>query len=1766
MAKSIPRKILKILLWVFGIVIGLVLLVFLLLQLPSVQQRIAREVEKIASSSLGGADVGIGALDIDFPSRIQVDNFHLNNPEGDSIARVGHLGVGINMLGLISSKIEVTDVILRDVWANVITTDSSSNIQFLLDLGATDSIAVVETPATPVDTTASGGFQVEAAGAEFLLERADIYYQDDPAGILADVDAQKLGVELNDLDLEKQIYDINYVDLEAANARIGIGESSTPVDTTASTAAAAMQLLAGRLTIQESTFALEMPGQNIATELPYVNLEGADLRLGEELSFNGEVFQIKDLAFALDADAPELTGPGIDYNHLALTNVQAEATDIAYIVDSLHLRLRQLSGQEKSGLVLEKTEGVIEYDPNYLSLQNFVLRTGNSEFTSDNTAIQYDFAGGDLEDMIARLQLDGYLGLRDVAYLVPDMLNVPVIANNQKQRVSFSARASGTMAALDLNRIRLDGPGIKVRATGRVENALDPERIAGRLNLAELSIIPGPLLPLVPDGLLPPDIDWPDKLVAEGRAEYRNDNLQLNLYAIENRQFGNGLQSRVKTNGVISGVQSFPNTSLNVTLDTLMATRATILAYVPPGSIPEDYTLPDFVRGSGTVRGPMDNLDVNLRLSLPNEDTYASINGNIKNALDPDNLRLDLNVEDLAINITDIEAILPDSLLPANINIPNVRIQNAKISGSLTDLDFDVPLETDNGIWRIDGKYNPRDLNVNLAIEGVRLPELFNGPLSDTLANLELGPINLTANVEGQLEPAMDLEVAATIGSAAGVEWMNLVADVQQDNYAAEFAFTHPEFQAVGEGSYAIGADSVARVEAFVDINRANLEYWELTQTQMLVDGRVQARAEGLDPYAMEAYARMDSIRLRGAEGSSYVDSLVVTASLQNMDNEILVRSDVLDAEVLGRFDPLKTPEKMVQFLMGYWDESIVQPEPVEDGEELDFAMQLKRPQPLTGGLIDGLTALSPFKASLLYRDGSPELLVSLNLPEIEYAGLTAHDLVFKVVGDTESMGYEFDWSDIELNDQFAFGKTVLSGETTGEAVTVELKLYAENDSLRHYMGLLVDPESDTLSVRFDEEQILNFETWTIPSTNLIQVATAAPSLIIRDLDIRNGEQLLSAETTEPNQALIQFENFDLRTPSRLLNSEEEFIAGIVNGRVQLDNVLTNLGIQSDLNVNNFAYTGQKVGDISAQVNSSDQQTYNVDVAITDAGNDVEVTGDVVLNGPIDLQLDLRKFQLTSAEPFSIGYLQNSEGYLTGNINIGGTLDAPTFNGQASFVDASIIISLLGERFQLDSQPIQFSNQTISFGNGWAMTDSRGGKARVQGQVVMQSLTDIELDLDVRANNFMAINSTEEQNEDWYGKMFVDATVDITGTALLPIVDVTATTSQESDITYVYTLPADGMVEAEGVVEFVEQYRWQDILRRDTLADDTTMIQTTGLDLTLDLRVDPNLEVTVVVDPVTGQTFTGRAQGDLTLQIFPDGRQEATGRVELTEGKYDFIYQNIINKEFIVLEGSNVTFNGEIENPTMDLRIRHLAKTSPLPLVSGVLGTGATGVNGLSRPQTFHVDITLKGDLQASEITTNVEYPEDAYGNLGIGVVDDALSTLRQDQSRMTTTAFQLLAFGSFNVPIVEQGAGGGGSLAANTLTGFMDTYLNSFADNLVGFVDLDFGFDNYEDESGKTQTNLRVSLRKTLFDDRVIISVDGVAGTSEDELAGTQQTYLDNITAEYLINEDGSFRLKFFNDRDRSTLVGGNVIRFGGRLTFSKDFNRLGWFKKDSK
>lgn len=1727
----------------------LLVILFLALQTTPAQRFISKKVESYLQQTLD-TDLGIGRIGWQFPSSVFARDVYLNTPPGDTLLRLGNLAVDLNMWELFNRNVAIEGVRVDQLYGRFLTTDSSSNYAFLLD-----AFTPADSAAVAVDTTAGAApWTITLDDTDLSLNQIDFIYQDDPQGIRADVELATLRAQSRRIDLDNGLFDLREILLQDSDLFIHLseGEPTEPTEPTV------FKLNSDQLRIESTRYRMAMDSLEIDSYIGSTELTEATAEIGETIVFQAPEFRLSDGRFALDLPAPPVS-EGIDYNHLDLEDIQIELADISYRNDSVALVIDTLSAREESGLVLRRTNGRVVYHPTGIYLEDFLLETSRSLLRGPAVRVDYAFAESPpLEELEVDVDAIGYLGIGDILLLAPQLAEQPILSSNRRERIEFSVRATGDGRQLTIDQANVDGPGLVLRASGEVAYPFDTARLAGSLRLYELAALPRPLVALLPDGTVPDYIEWPERITGAGTFSYRNQELTLNFRAAENRD-ASPLTSRLDLSGTVRRPAGFPNTYLDLRLDTLVGTRPTFLAYLPPGSLPDGFTLPAFVRAEGTVVGPMENLRVDLRFALPQRTTYADIEGQIENILDPDQLRLDLQISDLGVAQADVRALVPDSLLPAQIRLPDLRIRNASVEGSLDDLSFDVPLESSNGDWQISGRYNPRDLDIDVAIENLRAAEFFTGALGDSLASLDLNPIRVSMQIEGQLEPTLAIDARGTLTETGRGELLDFTASAKGDTYLADFSFDHVDLAGTGQAQYTL-VDSVAVAEARLDLRRIDLQRWELSEKPLSASGSLEFNTIGLELDNLESTLSLDDIYLRGEEATAYIDSLVARASLQNGDNEIRIRSDVLDANLTGQFQPVSVTMEFIRFLRGYWNEAIDQPDPVVYGNRVDFDLNVKNPRPLTSGLIPGLEEASPLTVEFLYREESPEFLLDVRLPHLVYGGITFDSLAIDATGGTEDLVFDATWADIILSEQARIGRTRITGGNRNNGLALELTVRTAEDSIRHRLTALTDLGSDSISVVMAPEQVLNFETWRVPEDNLILLDSS--SLIVNNWALRNGNQLLLAETTAPNDLRIAFEDFELSFIGRVINTEEDLIGGQLNGEVFLDEVLSDLGIRSDVVVRELSYLGQPMGTLTAEVSSSNNVNFTVDAGLEGSGNQVAVSGTYREGGLLDLELNLDQLQLASAEPFSLGYLQQTAGYLAGQVSIDGSLNDPELRGQLRFQDAALAISLLGSRYYIGEQPILLAGDRILF-DDFTILDSLDNRAVMNGNVLIRSISDYAFDLDVRARNFLVLNSTAAENELYYGYLLVDADVDIGGDVYRPEIYVTASPRGDSRLTYDYAVglaqqEAFGISE-QNVVRFVERFEWQEILR--TGRQDTVITaEATGTYIQTNLNVNDNLLIRVIIDPVTDQEFSGRGEGDISFTQFADGRQEITGQVEMIEGTYDLVLEGIQPYEFQIDPGSRVYFTGSVENPQLDLAISTQVKTSPLPLVQKFQPEST--LSGLRQRETFIVELNLDGDLQAMKIDADIRYPEDEYGNAGFTSVTDALNALRRDESQMYTTAFTLITFRGFVIPLTG-GDTGNPDAIKNGVAGAVAGALNNLVNQNLGFVELDFGVENYQTAAGEDNYNLRVSLSKSFLNNRLIVNVDGVTNTATDETTGDAQTYLDNISVEYLLNESGNLRIKLFNDRDRNIFVGGNVLRFGGRLVFSKDFNQIRWFGK---
>ncbi|MEM7574232.1 MAG: translocation/assembly module TamB domain-containing protein [Bacteroidota bacterium] len=1746
MTASWAKRLLRISKRVFLSVFLLTLLLIIAVHLPFVQRWLGKQAGNILSDTLQ-TEVTVGRVVVQLPTVLGLREVAVLDPTKDTLASLEHLQVGVQLFSLLQSRVVIHSVEISDLYGNFIQTDSSSNFQFLAE-------AFVTSPDSSQVSNQNSSWVIELENSSLLLNDIDLYYQDDPAGLLLDLELDQAIFLSDSILLERQVYALQNAQINGL--RFDFRQFNRTVSEASSSAGSALTFSLQQLLLEDINGQLDLDTMRVDLDLGICTSAGVQLALSQSMNVQVEELDLRKSKIKYDqTSAPPVVG--LDPNHLALADLAIRFSALSLQSDSLQLQLERLSLRESSGLEIRKMETGLLVHPDYIVVTELALTTAASRLRMPKFWLNVPSIS-DLNRLQLELDASGQLATSDILLAQPQLAASKLLSGSTSATFDFATQGRATDGNVFVDYLSLRGPGIQVVGEGRADHLAALNQLNGDFSLSELKVRPQALRTILPAGSLPDYINWPTEIRAEGQVSYYDQELKLNFGAREQRLLMEQW-SGFDVSGTIKQPLAFPESTVDLQLDSLQLTERSIWSYLPPALLPEGYSLPEYLWLEGSLDGPIADLLVDLRLQLPGDSTYMDIDGRIQSVMDPQNSELDVRLSQLQLRAADLLPLLPDSLLPDYFVLPDLRIKAARLTGSLDHLDFEIPVTTSFGTMAFSGRYNPEDLAVLVVAQELQAPALFKGPLRDTLLGLKLEPIGLRVQIEGSLQPVQNLVIAATIEERGRGEILQADGVIQDTIYRADLAFDHPSFQGGGAVGYQAPDSSTSTLtllEADLAIDKIDLARWGLSDRPLLASGTMNARVNGLRPDNLRASVQLDEVLLRSSGATSYVDSFLLEAEFIDGNNQLQLRSDVMRADLSGIFQPISIIGELQQFLIAYWATEQVQPEPLQSGQYLDLTLEVFNPRPLISGIIPGLTELSPLTASFQYRDREPGLRFDLALQKVAYQNLRLEDMVVLTTADVNQLLVEANWGNIAFSEQFQLGKTELEAEAVEDALGVELKVLTAEDSLRHRLAFNIGQDNEGINLRLSPEQLINFTSWQLPENN--QISLGEERVEVEDWRLFREDRSLVLTETDENGLQLDFNRFKLQTISRIINSEEELLAGQLNGTLYLDELLTNPSIRAAVEVDGFGLLGSQFGQLRAEVYSQQNKSWLLDIGLDGAHNQLQLSGTYFEGGDMDLLLAVDRLRLKNMEPFSLGYLQQTQGFIEGRLAIGGRINAPKLAGEIAFKDAALAISLLGSRFRLEDQKVRFTDRDVRF-DDFTLLDSLGGQAVTNGSVRLRSLEQIELDLNLQARDFLAVNSTVEQNDLFYGFLKVDADVAIGGTATAPNIEIDASPQGDSRLTYAYLAPGGGGVSrSEGVVTFAETFEWEEILSQEV--KDTVTVATTGMYLETNLAINENLLVEVIIDPVTRQEFSGRGAGNITFIQYPNGRQELTGQIEMQSGTYDMVLEGLRPYEFGLRTGSTVSFSGNPQNPQLDLTIFNAVQTSALPLVQAFNPTAEQ--SSLNRRETFETILELSGDLNSMEITADVVYPENQYGNRGLTTIEDALDALRQDQSRMYTTAITLITFGAFNIPLIESSQGGNNRLV-NNVADAVAGELSSFLNNQLGFVDLQLGVENYETTDGQDNYNLSLSLSKSFLDDRLIISVDGVANTAEDATTGESQTYLDNISAEYLLDPAGQLRIKLFNDRDRNVLVGGNVLRFGGRLVFSKDFNRFFWEPK---
>lgn len=1184
---------------------------------------------------------------------------------------------------------------------------------------------------------------------------------------------------------------------------------------------------------------------------------------------------------------------------------------------------------------------------------------------------------------------------------------------------------------------------------------------------------------------------------------------------------------------------------------------------------------------SGLIDGRVGDFRVNNLNFVGFRNTQLVASGRIQGLPETDRrLFIDVNISKFATTEADIRSLVPKGTIPNAYRLPPNMAVAGTIKGRPTAMLFETDLRVNTtfgnatalinlqpgqkGSEPVNGRFNIQGFDVGKVL---RDPTIGRITASGTLNAWGLEP----TTIRGQLVA----NVAAATYQGYTYRGIATTVDIDRNKYdIVARSKQDPNLNFDLDATVNLrNATPAYAVKA--DIGGANLtKLGFYTGGDLRVQGKLEADLSGADANTINGTFGGSNIAIVRDNEPIVIDSLGGSLVQKPGRTELVFNSNLANANLAGNTPLGDVATVLQQHIDRYFDLPGVQYRLGGPARNFTFDMSLRDPRIATQ-LVPGLTELSPFKLTGSFDSEASDLTMKTSIPRIVYTGYSLDSLQLAVSSDAEKLDYAVRLREVAQDTTLRLPNPSLTGTIQDNKVGTHLRI-AEADSATNLdvAGVLqVINQGDAYAFSFDPKLVLNNQNWDVAPNNEVRYTMATGAIRADNVRLSQGNQLIALQTLEgaeyPLQA--QLSNLDLNMLAQAGGLQDSLVGGTLNGEAVVRAIgQPRMAFTADATLNSFAYNKSVIGDLSVKATNPAADRYDVDARLTGGpnNNDVSVTGNYLASGALDMRLNMARLNLNTAEPFAAGMVRDMNGYLTGQLAITGTTSAPQIRGAINTNDAGFRVTQLGSPFTLPNESIGFDEQGIRF-NDFTILDSLRNKAEVNGYVYTKNyVDDYRFQLRATTDKFIAVQSTQRDNELYYGKLVIDSDTRITGNLNLPVVRTDVTVVEPSALTVVVPNDEAGKVDSEGIVEFVDFSVPLDTMlaRKVQLA---AAQAASGYNVTATINITKATPFTLIVDQISGDNLRVQADGRLTTSIDQAGSITLSGRLEVDEGQYHMSLYDLVSRDFEIAKGSTISWSGDPYNALLNVSAIYEVKAPPAELLAaqGLSDETLQSVGRNALP--FEVYLNVKGDLLKPLIDFDIRLPEEARGDGQIRTqVENRLAILRQPSNAndLNKQVFSLLVLGRFITDDPFQSSSG--NLVADQLRGSASQVLTQQLNNLTGSylsnLGVELGVDSradYSSGSEKTRTDLNVAVRRQLLNDRLTVRLGTdvpLAGGNQGSQGQQSVSALGgDVSVEYNILANGRLRLRAYRNNAYGD-IDGQYVRNGASLIFQRDYQNL--------
>ena len=767
---------------------------------------------------------------------------------------------------------------------------------------------------------------------------------------------------------------------------------------------------------------------------------------------------------------------------------------------------------------------------------------------------------------------------------------------------------------------------------------------------------------------------------------------------------------------------------------------------------------------------------------------------------------------------------------------------------------------------------------------------------------------------------------------------------------------------------------------------------------------------------------------------------------------------------------------------MPEWFENTV---PDTKKQEFSFFINLKDSRTLTKLFVPSLYVSSGTTINASYTDGYSYHGSTIESPEIRFNSLKFKNVDIRNTARFDEFESIISFDDVIFSDtidgnanMIGLENVVLTSRCGHDTVNFDLRWDDDNDE-NHNKALITSmfvPHENAgglLTIKSDEI-IVNDTLWQINPD--CRIDFRKHRTFVNDFDVYSESQRVAVYGVFPKRDIdtlfVEFNSFDISDFDPLTKSFGIDINGTLNGSLGFSGVNENLSFSSDIQLDALSLNGKAVGDVFANAKWYEpKQSVFINTVVYDDSVDNVLHESIGLagfyyplksNNNLNFDVFFNDFKLDVVSPFVRDAIDRLNGFVSGNLSIRGSLDQPVVTGKMNLKNAGCKVDFLNTYYTLNDE-IRFERDKIVFDN-IVIRDTLGKTATVNGMINHKHFDDFNFDIDLKCDDFIALDIPQEKADGFYGTAVADGTVSIKGTVDDIRMDIQALTKKGTQI----DIPLSGTSSVDNnFVVFVGNKAEHDTVADIIVPED--LKKSSNFSMNLDVAVNSDALVNIYLPENMG-SINARGNGNINIGLKSD-EFELRGDYIITSGAFNFTLE-MVRRTFTLRNGGTLHWTGDPADADIDIVGVYRTKSS---LTS--LGTQAIDSSALTNNINVDCIIRLSDKLMNPSITFGIELPnaKDDTKNLVYSVIDTT------NQAIMAQQVFSLMVLGSFSYTagsnIVRFGTTAGYSVITNRLSSWLSQISKDF----------DIGI-NYTPDDKLTNEELEVALSTQLFDDRLII------------------------------------------------------------------------------